>query len=285
MSEEAEALERYIKGQLTVEERIGLEKRLTEDPELAKRFEEVMLIWQTREVLVADELRKELSRFDRQSYSKNWLKIVIGLIVVSSIIALLFLNSNRETSSDGDEIPMLEPESIPPKEKAESIELPKIELPRDVPEEREKLPAKKKNQQFAMELYQKGPSWSLMRGGEEATDSIQLAIIAYVDENYTTCLSLLGSQDPPSQSVRELQAHSMIHLNRFAEASNILKEISDSGQIPYYERSQWYFILSQVAADKWATEETKKMVNIILADPEHEYHERVKELLNNIFFK
>ncbi len=276
---------RYFRGELLPAELQQFRDRLQREPEFAVAFEEEKLIWDTAQVILAEDLRKHLIAEERSMARKRLMRRsvygIFAIVLVTAIVLLLNANKNEALvpadSESIEAVPMDEMAPEPPVEPEVIEEIsPKVAPP---------SPVSKQPDRLSLAYYDEGPGWSILRSGVEATDSLSLSVDAFVAGDYARCLQLVANLPAEVRNrtgIRELEAHALFRSGQYDEASAILGQIAHVGIEPYHERAQWYFALSQLAGNRWNSSQTQRMIATIEADPEHSYHSRLKQLLRDM---
>lgn len=272
-------IEAYLLGQLSPEAQALFKAAMQQDPDLAEAVELRRLEFDVAEAIVADDIRAQMAALQAeddkpekaspgsapQTFSRWW--VALGLLC----LAALFLWINRSSAPNAVPTSPSIPSNAP-----QPLNDSSPQQPNDSPPQRPPLQAR--NQ--AVRLYQR-PDLGTFRGNDNPDDPLVEAIKAWEQHDYakvSAYCEAIPADNPSYWRAQYIRAHAAFNRKRFGEAAALFSNISNSKVMPWAEESDWYGLLSLLAANKRGTPSFEQLWEKIKGDVGHPYRSSLTQI-------
>ena len=292
-------IEDYLKGKLSREEAIKMEREMAGDPNLAELVEKQRLENEGLEYLVEEELLTKIQEWEADSAgqknsgrgNRNFLLSILLGVLILCIVGFLLIPKGKDTipedQNPAPEAPLeLQPEQI---EKEEPPTRENQEPPEDRPvaEKQENQNASPKylavfSANYEVPEHLKTYSRTVEEQNPETT--LESGLKAFVDSDWSTVIeefSRIDSLQSPSdfRIANEYLAHAYLQARQFAKATGIFESMVPVSDGSALDRTEWYLMLSLLPDHR----RHKKQIDLLLdkmIDPDsyHAYFGRAKEV-------
>lgn len=281
-------IEAYLLGQLTPETLALFEAAMQQDPALAETVELRRLEFDVAEAIVADDIRAQMAALRTEEdeptestperspkkFPRWW--AALGLFCLGA----LFVWLNRNTAPTYAPPPVVPPA---PKQAPTPPDFPQQsndskQQPIHIPPPSSRPPLQASNQ--AVRLYQR-PDLGTFRGNDNPEDPLAEAIKAWDQHDYANVdayCKAITTDNPSYWRAQYIRAHAAFNRKRFGEAAALFSNISNSKVMPWAEESDWYGLLSLLAADKRGTPAFEELWEKIKGDVGHPYHSSLGQI-------
>lgn len=276
-------IEAYLLGQLPPEAQALFEAAMQQDSALTETVELRRLEFEVAEAILADDIRAQMAALQagddehKESPKSTTRKFPFGWAVFILLgLAALFVWINRGTPPSST--------PMPPPAPAKPSQTPNLPVPSQQPQEPIPPPStnrpalQARNQ--ALRLYQR-PDLGTFRGSESANDPLAEAIVAWDQNDYAkagTYCAAIPADHPAYWRAQYIRAHAVFNQRRFAEAAALFSTISKSKVMPWAEESDWYGLLSLLAANQRQTPAFQALWQKIKDDTGHPYRVFLKKI-------
>lgn len=250
-----DTIEAYLNGEMTDAERAAFELQSSEDENLAKALKNHLLARDAMEILVENDLRKELDTL-RKNKHKNLNNIVESkqknnvltlsatykryFAVAASLLLLMgFFGAYWVGGQYSDAAIVADNYTA-------------YEAP-------------------------------FVRGGEKLP--LQEGLVAYNKGNFDEAVNYFSNIQPSDEHYSMSQFYlgqAFYRKGMFDESAKTFVSLSNLGDNQLREKSEWYALLSYLADDKGETTECRAMVSRILANENHAYYQKTKDIMDKL---
>ena len=133
---------------------------------------------------------------------------------------------------------------------------------------------------LAQEHYQT-PSFSHLRGGDNAHPAVDSAYILMNQKNWAKAIEWIKKHPMGTQS-DVLLAHAYMSMRQYKRAQILFSSIVNRDEMPWSEESQYYLLLCYLARYETEQAQFEALAPEILSDPGHPDYERVKKLFLDV---
>lgn len=280
---------RYLKGKLSPSDLEKFREMLGTAPELARELDLRRAETAVSELLIAAENRNWFREWQAETPSRRGFlrsRPVAWFVVIAAGLLLLFAAIRLFQQPPATPSPAVENDkslpqsvtSIPRQTPVTDIRQPATDA---LPENRPILQRSSGYYRaLAQNLLLPPVLPNLRRTSADSTAGvIRRAQQAYDAGNYPLTLDLLADVDSTRlQSAAFLKAHTLFHLERFAEAETQFTHLIEWNSRQFRFQSEWGLLMCRLADFPRRKNEVRKQLNDLLARPEHPYFEQAKTL-------
>ena len=246
-------IETYLNGEMTAQEEKAFDLEIEQNPELAKAVNNFGVANDAIELLIEDNLRKELNQFKSEEAASN--KVVSinknkpqakmrslrsYLAAAASVAVLLgFFGMNWADNNYS-------------------------------------------NAALSKSFYEEGYNISNVRSGNGDTNTLSEGLTAYEAGSFNQAITFFQSVQEGNPRYQEAQfylANAFFENNNFSDASKQFQKIIDTGDVRYMENAEWYKILAQLAAGETVNQ---SLLNKIAADNDHIFNNKAIALQSKL---
>lgn len=298
-------IEAYLRGELSPEEATALEAEASENEHLQEELSLAKIHYLAMEQLVEQELKSNLHQWikaqdesPKPKTSLQWWWWLGGLVLTSLTLLIWHLLTPspppdyRPIEFDSRSIDSInhKPNPLPkdinvPKKTEDS--LPPVANTKAA-DPRPTSPSSRGEYLSAAELIAENtlPAHlnSLFRDGGSASDTsiLNTAIAYFSEKEYSSAIQTLKQIPPLSlqfESAQEWLAYSYFYAKNFAAAAPLFEQLieADNGR-PFTESAEWFLILCLTDQYRQYTTTVNAMLQNIIDQPSHRYHEQARQL-------
>ena len=247
-----ERIEKYLDGELPIDQRESLDKEMESNPELRADFHAHQLARQVIEVKIEDGLRADFAKWDneanqsakviginksakRRTMYRRYAAAMSVLLIAAFGIGWLFSGNYSNN-----------------------------------------------NLQAA---YYEAPSGD--RGTSNNQNSVTRAIIAFENAEFQKCiemLKLIDAENPRFEEAQYFLGHAYVEVSQFTYAIPAFETVAGGNDLKYKEDAEWNLVLAKLAANQLDSGFYSKL-DAIVNDQAHLYNAEAKNLkqdLNNL---
>jgi hypothetical protein len=277
-------LQAYLQGKLSAQERILLEEKISDDPDLARAVALHRAEMAASELIIAEETRQLFQEWKKPRRTlNNPMSWITGLGAILALLAIAVWQTTRPTATPA---PAANPNPTPtesPSPATPMAEPPAAQQSR--PNQPVATARPGSSYRKLAGLFFEEPALSNFR--QVPTDSI-LSIFsqaqqAYTAGSYQQTLDLLAQTDSTRrQSATFLRANALFHLGRFAAAEAQFATLVDQNSRQYRYPAEWGLLLCRLANTPNREQVFRQQLDAMLLQPEHPYFEQAKKLKKEI---
>ena len=242
-------IEAYLNGEMTTQEEKAFDLEIEQNQELAEAVDNFGVANDAIELLIEDNLRKELNQFKSEETASN--KVVsinknksqaklrslrTYLAAAASVAILLgFFGMNWADNNYS-------------------------------------------NSALSESFYEEGYNISSVRSGNQVINDLAEGLAAYEAQNFAQAISFfqgIQTNHPKYQEAQFYLANAFFENNDFSNASKQFQKVIDAGDVRYVENAEWYKILAQLAAGETVNQ---LLLNKIAADNDHIFNNKAISL-------
>lgn len=275
-------IDAYLSGAMTAEARTAFEAACRQDAALAEALALRRMEFEVAEALIAQDIRAQMSALRAQEPPPDdtpkpgggsrlrW----IALIVLAGLVALFFWLNDRLPANEG---PVSPQPAVPPSQHF-PVDTPRTTAP---PDQAANPPVQQapSGRLQAMRLYQR-PDMGLLRGNDAGNDPLAAAVTAWDSSDYARVMAFcktLPADNPSYWRAQYMHAHAAFNLKQFNTAGRLFATISAAKVMPWSEESDWYYLLSLLAADQRNSPAFEQQRRKIEQDAGHPYHKALRK--------
>ncbi|MDQ3017150.1 MAG: hypothetical protein M3R25_10600, partial [Bacteroidota bacterium] len=290
--------ERYLTGEMTIDERHDMEKRLQIDFDLRQELMQYELVIDSLRMAQREELKARFRDrdkiLDKGLPGKKWeiqrrdiwLFAAAALVIVLLVFNFLMPRENSEYQSE------VKPLDTIQEDKIKTIPVDTIQtnpVPEDKPDMAEKMSDRKTKtmkergeELYAanFEPYRDDEMDPTSRSDEEGLSDLEKFQVSYWEGRYKEAISGFETLTPEYKNNLNFQfiyAMALMQLKRSEDAASILREIRKDPGLIYYAESGYYLALYQIRQGSFET--AKKLLTEYIEHPDGTQKEGAKKLL------
>lgn len=282
-----DAIERYLLGQMSTDERTALEAQLAADPVLAAKFARQQREHAALQVLVEDHLRTKLNNWKKQyplrdSFLHRY-RIPLGIGGLLLLVALgVVLPFGQKKEPDTPK------KSQQPTEQPIAQTTPLIPSPdtlADTPLPPQK-PSSRPPQYLAVAADFREPArfpTDNLRHDDDTLDALDSALLDLSERRFGSGLARLrtiGADHPRRLDAQYYQGLGHYAQGAFGKAVPFLKIAADIPDYLHAEQAEWYLTLAYLQLGQ--VQSCQARARQIAADDGHAHQERARELLERL---
>ncbi len=301
-----EQIEAFIKGNLSPQEEQAMKEAIANDPELAELVNQHRIEHRSIELLLEDDLRGKLTAWkdepEGNSTSGNYriLFILAGLITILLLLIVFLLPQQ----ADNGRLPSEEDATIEQTDKGASQngddQTPEAREKQNTEQQETSEPANKSSKPLPqanndtkqpettnyialVESAALSPSWAFedqdLRGDTETTamEEIKTLIEENKQQEAITALKNITPEDELYWDAQNNLGYIYFQMENYEEAAKVFEKlVTEQSYYLFRENAEWHLLLAYLETDQ--KQKAKELLDILLEDKGHYYHEEVVKL-------